>query len=172
MASGKQTPRQKMINMMYLVLTALLALNISKDILDALTKLDDSLAATVETVDGKNALVYEQIRLKASDNPQKAKEWQQKANKVKTSSDELFTYIEDIKTKLVDQVGRDEETGEPKALDNREKAASYLLQKEKKATELRQKIEEYRASMVSLAVDEPTKVTIKDVFNTDKKKSR
>ena len=35
MASGKQTPRQKMINMMYLVLTALLALNVSKEILDA-----------------------------------------------------------------------------------------------------------------------------------------
>ena len=43
MAGGKETPRQKMIGMMYLVLTALLALNVSKDILDAFAIIDEGI---------------------------------------------------------------------------------------------------------------------------------
>lgn len=43
MAGGKETPRQKMIGMMYLVLTALLALNVSKSILDAFVSLEENI---------------------------------------------------------------------------------------------------------------------------------
>ena len=43
MAGGKETPRQKMIGMMYLVLTALLALNVSKQILDAFVAIEDNI---------------------------------------------------------------------------------------------------------------------------------
>ena len=50
MAGGKQSPRQKMINMMYLVLTALLALNVSKDILKAFQKVEGSLSQAVENI--------------------------------------------------------------------------------------------------------------------------
>ena len=59
MASGKQTPRQKMINMMYLVLTALLALNVSKEILDSFVTVNNGLETTKgtlrEKVDGTYA---------------------------------------------------------------------------------------------------------------------
>lgn len=50
MAGGKLSPRQKMINMMYLVLTALLALNISKDILDALSKIQYDLESSASAI--------------------------------------------------------------------------------------------------------------------------
>ena len=43
MAGGKETPRQKMIGMMYLVLTALLALNVSKSILDAFVNIEENI---------------------------------------------------------------------------------------------------------------------------------
>ncbi len=43
MAGGKETPRQKMIGMMYLVLTALLALNVSKQILDAFVAIEENI---------------------------------------------------------------------------------------------------------------------------------
>ena len=43
MAGGKETPRQKMIGMMYLVLTALLALNVSKSILDAFVAIEENM---------------------------------------------------------------------------------------------------------------------------------
>ena len=50
MAGGKISPRQKMINMMYLVLTALLALNISKDMLKAFAKVNNSLKSNLSNI--------------------------------------------------------------------------------------------------------------------------
>ncbi|MFN2422275.1 MAG: gliding motility protein GldM, partial [Cryomorphaceae bacterium] len=58
MAGGKETPRQKMIGMMYLVLTALLALNVSKEILDAFITINDGLETTKVTFDGKLSQQY------------------------------------------------------------------------------------------------------------------
>lgn len=54
MAGYKETPRQKMIAMMYLVLTALLALNVSKEILDAFLVVNDSIEVTNEKFAQKN----------------------------------------------------------------------------------------------------------------------
>ena len=71
MAGGNLSPRQKMINMMYLVLTALLALNISKEVLNALVDLEDGLDKTAKTVASKNADVYAQFASAAQNNPAK-----------------------------------------------------------------------------------------------------
>lgn len=167
MAGGKQTPRQKMINMMYLVLTAMLALNVSKDILEALTKLDDSLAATVETVDKKNAAIYGQFAAAAAENADKAGPWRDKALEVKKSSDDLFKYIESVKSELVERTGGEDENGNPKALDNKEKAANYLLV-EGKATELKKEIDAFRVDMLAHAEDnEQLQEYIKTVFSTE-----
>ena len=53
MAGGKETPRQKMISMMYLVLTALFALNVSVDILDAFAIVNDGLETSNASVENK-----------------------------------------------------------------------------------------------------------------------
>ncbi len=166
MASGKLTPRQKMINMMYLVLTALLALNISKDILEALTKLNDSLGQTVQTVDKKNADVYSAFVAAASENPEKAGPWKDKAFQVKEKSDDLYKYIENLKEELITvSGGKDEETGQPKSLDAREKPANFLLN-DKHATELKEKIDAYRESVKGY-VDQPQlKQNIESTFST------
>ena len=58
MAGGKETPRQKMIGMMYLVLTALLALNVSKEILNSFVLINDSLEVTNQNFTGKNQSQY------------------------------------------------------------------------------------------------------------------
>ncbi len=172
MASGKQTPRQKMINMMYLVLTALLALNISKDILLALTKLDASLDETVQTVETKNADIYSAFEAAAAENEAKAGKWRDEAFQVREESEELVTYIENIKAKLIEITGgyTDEESKIPQGLDNREKVANYLLV-EKNANELKEKIEAYRASLLAHAGDnEQMKKNILEIFDTDKQK--
>ena len=61
MSGGKETPRQKMIGMMYLVLTALLALNVSKEILNAFVIVEDGLNKTNDNFDGKNGVFIFQI---------------------------------------------------------------------------------------------------------------
>lgn len=58
MSGGKETPRQKMIGMMYLVLTALLAMNISKDVLLAFVTLEGNLHQTNENFSAKNEVLY------------------------------------------------------------------------------------------------------------------
>jgi len=171
MAGGKLSPRQKMINMMYLVLTAMLALNISKDILEALTKLNQSLDQTVQTVDKKNADIYSAFHAAASENPEKAGPWRDKAMAVKEKSDDLYAFIENMKKELIEvSGGTDEETGLPKKLDAREPPANYLLN-EKHATKLKEKIEAYEASVLQYAEgNEQLQNTIKTFFDTEKKK--
>ncbi|RFC53433.1 type IX secretion system motor protein PorM/GldM [Brumimicrobium aurantiacum] len=58
MAGGKETPRQKMIGMMYLVLTALLALNVSKEIIAAFVTINDKLESSGEIIDKSIGDVY------------------------------------------------------------------------------------------------------------------
>ena len=58
MAGGKISPRQKMINMMYLVLTALLALNISKDMLKAFAKVNNSLKSNLSNINDQSDVLY------------------------------------------------------------------------------------------------------------------
>ena len=58
MAGGNLSPRQKMINMIYLVLTALLALNVSREVMDAFYEVMVGQEASIETVEGQNASLY------------------------------------------------------------------------------------------------------------------
>ena len=58
MAGGKETPRQKMIGMMYLVLTALLALNVSKQIVAAFVTINDKLDYSANIINDKNHGAY------------------------------------------------------------------------------------------------------------------
>ena len=59
-----ETPRQKMIGMMYLVLTAMLALNVSTDILNGFTLVDNSLHSSIAASDTRNAKLYPEINSK------------------------------------------------------------------------------------------------------------
>ena len=170
MAGGKLSPRQKMINMMYLVLTALLALNISKDILHALTKLNESLDKSVQTINTKNADIYTAFEQAMTENPTRTKPWRDKALAVKKESDALYTYIGDLKHNLIEISGGYEEGYEKgsdraKSLDAREKPANYLLN-EDHAKELKTKIEAYRSAVANGASDN-LKKNIASTFNTD-----
>lgn len=149
MAGGKQSPRQKMINMMYLVLTAMLALNVSKDILKALTKLDNSLSETISTVENKNAMIYSSLAKAAAENPDKAAQWKAEADKVRKMSDELFQYISVMKDTLVAVSGGTDDEGNPSALDAKSAPMNFLLAEggPKKAKELRAQMEAFREAM-------------------------
>ena len=78
-----ETPRQKMINMMYIVLTAMLALNVAAEVLEAFRVVDSSLIQTMSTVDMKNDQVYNAFSQAYIQNPTKVKDWKDKAELVK-----------------------------------------------------------------------------------------
>lgn len=96
-----ETPRQKMIGMMYLVLTAMLALNVSAAILNGYTQVDDSLHSTIETTIGSNESTYAQFRAALEKNPEKTQEWYDKAMLVKEKSDEFYAYVQNFKDEMV-----------------------------------------------------------------------
>ncbi len=101
MAHGKETPRQKMIGMMYLVLTALLALNVSKEAVDAFAKVEKGLEKTLFNYEKKNNEIYKEFDRAAAENEAKAGEWRRKAYEVKQRADELYEYVQDLKIEII-----------------------------------------------------------------------
>ena len=83
MAGGKETPRQKMIAMMYLVLTAILALNVSKEVIEAFVTVNKSLEATAGNIDEKNTMLYADFDQAKSVDPKKVTEYWNKSNREK-----------------------------------------------------------------------------------------
>jgi len=109
MGHGKETPRQKMIGMMYLVLTALLALNVSKEVLNAFVLVDEGLSQTNENFAEKNKNLYDEMNQLAVSNEAKVKPWQEKANKIQKTANELFTFIQETKVKLIEEADKNNE---------------------------------------------------------------
>lgn len=101
MASGKETPRQKMIGMMYLVLTALLALNVSKEAVEAFKRVDEGLSKTTANFMEKNNSVYADFTSKSIANPKKSAPWVAKAKAVQSRANELFDYMAALKVEIV-----------------------------------------------------------------------
>lgn len=97
MAGGKETPRQKMIGMMYLVLTALLALNISKEVLNGFVKVENSLQNTQKTLKGKVSETLTTLEVKYAQNKEKVGPFMDKAREVRSESDQLVNYITQLK---------------------------------------------------------------------------
>ena len=101
MAGAKLPPRQKMIGMMYLVLTAMLALNVSKDILNAFIIVNDGLEKT--SINFKDKIDAQQTDFEKAyqENQKKVKPFYDKARDVAIKSDELFDYLNRIKANII-----------------------------------------------------------------------
>jgi len=95
-------PRQKMINIMYLVLTAILALNVSAEILNAFKVVDASLLKSNSAIDSSNKTLFESLKAKMEDpaNKEKATIWNDKAEQAKKLADGLFQKLEIFKDSL------------------------------------------------------------------------
>ena len=95
-----ETTRQKMINMMYLVLTAMLALNVASEVLESFRVVDASLTQTLNNVNKKNQQIYNAFDAQYLQNKAKVQEWKDKSDQVKQKTSELITKIKDLKEKL------------------------------------------------------------------------
>lgn len=100
-------PRQKMINIMYLVLTCLLALNVSSEILNAFKTIEQSLTNANLIIQKKNTDIIKSLQLKLEDpkTAEKAAIWAPKAVEAQKLSDEIYNYIESLKTGLKKESG-------------------------------------------------------------------
>ena len=168
MAHGKETPRQKMIGMMYLVLTALLALNVSRSVLDAFTLVDEGLTQTTENFAKKNGSLYGEFASAYQLNPKKVEEWKNKAEEVQKRSQELYDYMQECKKDIVIK----SEGPETEAIRDGEVHLQYVQAKDntdipaeimilnKKGEELKEKINDYRNFLIGLIDDKDTYASI------------
>lgn len=139
-----ETPRQKMIGMMYLVLTAMLALNVSADVLNAFTKVQEGLSSTIENYKKKNAEVYNEIEMAYNLNATKVAATRDKTLKIRKEATELVEYIEQLKDRMVKLAdGPEGDIRNIKAKDNLDIGGQVMLT-EKAGKELKIKLDSYR----------------------------
>lgn len=165
-----ETPRQKMIGMMYLVLTAMLALNVSADVLEAFTKVQHGLTSTIANFSKKNTEMYNEIEMAYNLNQAKVAGVRDKALKIKAESEGLIKYIEDLKLQLVVLADGEEEADvmNIQAKDNLDIGGQVMIT-QGKGKELKQKIESFRELLLSniSAKDSVLRHTIADNLNTN-----
>jgi len=150
-------PRQKMINMMYLVLTALLALNVSAEILNAFKTVDRSLMIASGVAEQKNQEIFKSFKAKLEDptSREKAAIWEPKAQQAKKISDELYNYIETLKTELKKESGLKTVDGKEEFKEDDLDAGTRLLvqgapEGKGKGKELFEKLKAYKEQLLSI----------------------
>lgn len=179
MAGYKETPRQKMIGMMYLVLTALLALNVSKQILDAFVVVNESMEVTNTNFSQKLDNTYLKFKIQYQLNPNKVGPYWEKAQKAQQLSRQLEMYIDSIKHVVIKETDKLETMDEAKKLelrnakrkDNYDAPTRFFIGSSPdgsagEAKKLREKIEAYKKQMLDL-VDPKYRNTIKIGLNTE-----
>ena len=179
MSGAKETPRQKMIGMMYLVYTALLAMNVSKDILDALDTVNAGVQETNITLMQQISQRYATFEEQYTMDQEKVGPYWQEAQKLRDKSTEMINYLEAMKWDLVSKIeemdyadalehgllkssdtiqynGRllyNINTSKIKSRDNYNKPTAYMMgdpEGNGRAFELKEKIDEYRREIVRI----------------------
>ena len=145
-------PRQKMINLMYLVLTALLALNVSAEIINAFKVVDNSLTTTNNVIDRSTTTIMESFKVKLKDptSAVKAAIWMPKAQEAVKLTKEMSDYIEQLKLKLKIEAGYDPNDPESTFKEDNVDVATRVMDKQGEGEKLRKKLEDYRKAMIAL----------------------
>lgn len=146
-------PRQLMINLMYLVLTALLALNVSAEVMNAFFSLDKGMKDTGVIVDRSNEAVMTSIDKQADAYKSEGNEkYRQNAKKAKAVSDGFISYIEGIRSNLFEKAGgpNPKVEGQPRDIRNKDLTTRMFIT-EGLGQEIQTKIEETRAELLALA---------------------
>lgn len=149
MAGGQLSARQRMINLMYLVFIAMLAMNMSKEVLSAFGFMKEEISRNTNSVDKRNKFSYENLALKASDQPEKFGPLNQKAVKVKNASSSLYSYLDDLKSKMTADI---EDKTDYETMDKTRFLDEYFFQGDKKTKEGQQfvdKINNYKESVLN-----------------------
>ena len=165
----KVSPRQKMINLMYVLLMAMLALNVSSDVLNGFTLVDESLSKSSESTGRQNDALYDAFEMHMQQNPEKVREWYERACEVREMSDSIYNLAERLKVRIAKKA--DGEEGDVKNLKNREdlEAATQVMLNpvDGEGNLLYDAITEYRTNMLEMTNDSILKEIIKTSLSTD-----
>ena len=168
MAGGKLSPRQKMINMMYLVLTALLALNVTNEVLNAFHLVNEGLQSSNGSLTSKNDDIYRAFDKQMQDSKEKAKPYYDKAQQAKAISKVLFDSLAAYKVAVIKEAegvipAGEAEEGDIKRRDDIDIATRMFVEEGagvKRGKNLQKMINDTREKLLSL-VDPADKANFK-----------
>lgn len=162
-------PRQKMINLMYVVLMAMLALNVSNEVLNGFSLVDDGLNRSTANSVKSNNTIYEDFAAQMKANPQKVKEWFDKAQAVKDMSDSLYNFAQNLKVAIVQEAdGSDGDIHDIKAKDDLEAASTVMLAPGTgKGGQLYKQINDFRKRILTMLPDGDQRKIIADNLATE-----
>ena len=164
---ARMSPRQKMINLMYIVLTAMLALNVSSDVLNGFTLVEDGLKRTNSNVSDRNAALYMHLEGFTRQNPQKGKPWLDKAADVRRQTLSLYKYIDSLKLAIVrDADGVDGKVDNILNQDNLE-ASSKVMVTYGNGAKLERRLAAYRKYIAAYIADPKKQAAIQKALATE-----
>ena len=145
-------PRQKMINMMYLVLTALLALNVSSEILNAFKTVNRSLETTNVTVNASTVNIMKSLQDKTTkpETAERALRWYPKAEQVQALSTKTYTYIQGLKDLILREAGGDPNNKEKSFKEDNLDIATRLMVEKGEGKKLYTELENYRNNVLKV----------------------
>lgn len=154
-SNTRLSPRQKMINLMYIVLTAMLALNVSSDVLDGFTQVEDGLSRTNSTVSNRNDAIFAQLKAFAEDNPDKAGAWYEKSIELRSESARIYNLIDSLKQAIIIEAdGVNHPISELENREDIEAAARIMLSPgANQGPRLRSEIETFREYVQGIVTD-------------------
>ena len=158
-----------MINLMYIVLMAMLALNVSSDVLDGFTQVKEGLVRTNDNIEQRNASIFGALEAFSMQNPEKGLQWYQKAVEVRERTARIYDLVDSLKLQIVQKA--DGPQGNVDNLVNREDldaAASIMLEPATgRGAMLRESIEAYRSFITSIVTDSVKSSSIEQALATD-----
>ena len=163
------SPRQKMINLMYVVLMAMLALNVSTEVLNGFSIVEESIRRTSANAAKENKVIYDNFEAQLKANPAKVKAWFDKAQTVKKMSDSLYNLAEELKLAIVREAdGDDADVHNIIAKDNLEAANQVMLAPGRgRGGELFNAINSFRSRILAMVDDPEQKQIISSNLTTD-----
>lgn len=166
--STRLSPRQKMINLMYIVLTAMLALNVSSDVLDGFTQVKDGLQRSNENVAQRNMVLFNRLAEFTEQNPDKGRAWLERAKDVRAFTDDLYRLVDSLKLAIVIKAdGKDADINDIQSKDDLEASSVVMLNPATlEGAGLRNRIELYRAFIADLMVDSAKRENIEAALST------
>ena len=162
-----------MINLMYVVLMAMLALNVSNEVLNGFSIVEESLKRTTVNATNENLAIYDDFALQMKKNPQKVELWYNKSQEVKHLSDSLYDMIAELKQAIVREA--DGADGDVKNIRNKEdlEAASQVMLAPGRGQgqKLFDAINNYRAKLLPMVTTPRQKQMLVSNLTTDVPKS-
>ena len=163
------SPRQRMINLMYIVLLAMLAMNISSDVLNGFTLVEESLSRSTSNATIQNEAVYKEFAASDSINHEKVGEWYNKALSVKSMSDSLYNFAGELKELIAKEAdGKKAEINNLQNKEDLEAATQVMLSPTKgRGQDLYNAINSYRDRILEMIDNPVQRDIISNNFSTD-----